>query len=279
MNMSLQDMTAIVATREREVPLDQMVTSFHHHYPKLKIIAVDSSERATKRNDILHILVDSDIGISRPRNIALSEVKTPLFLLLDDDYVCTAKTDLQKLINQIDWSHSIVWWSLRNVETEQYDFHGYYEIIQDTLYHFVDQKNPLSHKYETLFNFFVGQTDVVNRMWWRDDQLKYAREHDDFFLTAKQNDVSISYDPSVSIDHYNYPKYHGGKNSQPSVDHFLQKWHIKDKVELRLIQKWWSAPYISCHMCMGSLWNIPVTIKEKILSIYGNYPITISWNG
>ena len=276
--MSIQDMTAIVATRERALPLDQMVTSFRNHYPELKIIAVDSSEKATKRNDILHILIDSDAGISKPRNIALSEVKTPLFLLLDDDYVCTAKTDLQKLIDQIDWSHNIVWGSVNNVGSEQYCFHGYYEMIHDALYHFVDQKNPRSQKYETLFNFFAAQTDVIQSMWWRDNELKYAREHDDFFLTAKENGISMCYDPDISIDHYNYPKYHGGPNSQPSIDHFLRKWNIKDKIELRLVKKWWAEPYISYHTCMGTSWNIPMNIQEKIISIYGNYPIKISWN-
>lgn len=278
MNRSLQDITAIVATREREIPLHHMVTSFHAYYPKLKIIAVDSSERPTKRNDILHILVDSDVGISEPRNIALNQVKTPLFLLLDDDYICTRKTNLQKLMNQIDWLHDIVWGAINNIESEQYYFHWYYEIINGILCHFVDKKNPISKRYETLFNFFVGQTESIVTMWWWDNKLKYAREHDDFFLTAKEHNLWVAYNPSVSVDHYNYPKYHGWLNSQQSVEHFLKKRNLKDKVELRLIQKSWIEPYISCHTCMGIPWNIPTDIKERIVSTYGNYPIKISWN-
>lgn len=100
-DISIQDITAIVATREREIPLHHMVTSFHKYYPKLKIVAVDSSERPNKRKDILHLFVPSDSGISEPRNMALQEVKTPLFLLLDDDYVCTSKTDIKKLMSQV----------------------------------------------------------------------------------------------------------------------------------------------------------------------------------
>lgn len=275
--VSIDDITAIVATHERQQPLNEMIKSFREYYPQLKIIAVDSSSKTNKREDIQHILTDSNAWISNQRNIALQEVKTSLFLLLDDDYVCTSKTDIEKLMDQvINWNYSIIWGKINNIWSEQYDFHGYYTIIWDTLYHFVDKKDPSSNRYDAIFNFFVWETAQIKSMGWWDDNLKYAREHDDFFLTAKERNILTSYDTTVSVDHYSYDKYHGWPKSDPCVRYFLWKWNIKNKIEVRLIQKWSNNPYISYHNCISHDQYIKQDIQEKITSMYWNYPIIIS---
>jgi GT2 family glycosyltransferase len=58
--VSIDDITAIVATHERQQPLNEMIKSFREYYPQLKIIAVDSSSKTNKREDIQHILTDSN---------------------------------------------------------------------------------------------------------------------------------------------------------------------------------------------------------------------------
>jgi len=277
--LSINDITAIVATHERKEPLNKMITSFREYYPQLKIIAVDSSKTSDKREDIQHILTDSDIWISNQRNIALQEVKTSLFLLLDDDYVCTSKTDIKKMMHHVvNWMFHISWWAINNIWSEQYDFHGYYDIFWDTLYHRIDKKNPLSHQYDTIFNFFVWETAQIKAMGWWDGSLKYAREHDDFFLTAKEKKILISYDATVSVDHYSYYKHHGWTKCDACLRYFLWKWNIKNKVEIRLIQKGPLGPYISYHNCISNDQYIKKDIQEKIVSMYWNYPIIMSWN-
>ncbi len=267
--------TAIVATHERQKALSEMVDSFHQYYPQLKIIAVDSSREVNVRNDIVHILDADNPGISVKRNKALSQVSTPLFLLLDDDYICTDQTDIQKLIARIQQGNTIVWGQIHNVWSEQYDFHGYYTIMRDTLYHFVDRKNPVTQRYDTMFNFFVWKTDTIRAIGWWDEKLQYAREHDDFFLTMKQKKLPVAYEESVVVDHENYEKHHGRENSRWSIQHFLSKWDIKNKIEIRLIKNTPNS-YISYHNCIIKTQVIPEDIKESIQSTYGHYPIIIS---
>jgi len=100
------NITAIVATHEREFSLSKMINSFKYYYPDLKIIVADSSkQKSNKFKDklITYIHMDSCLGISLQRNTALQEVKTPHFLLLDDDYIFTENTNLEMMIlNLID---------------------------------------------------------------------------------------------------------------------------------------------------------------------------------
>ncbi len=277
-NMDTSDITAIVATHERSLSLNKMITSFREYYPKLEIIVADSSRNPKIRNDIVHILTNWDSWISKNRNIAIKNVKTDLVILLDDDYICTPKTDIIKLADNIIYNDDIVlsWWNVNNIGHEKYYFHGYYEIIDNILFHFVDKKNPLSDNYETIFNFFVWKTDDIKKIWWWDNNLKYAREHDDFFLNLKDKWKKIIYDPSICVDHYLYEKYHGWEKADKCLKNFLWKRNIKNKVEIRLIEKDIENKYISYHNCIIIDNNIKKNIINKIQNKYWNYPIKIS---
>jgi glycosyltransferase involved in cell wall biosynthesis len=88
------DITIIVATHERFDALSKMIQSFRIYYPQIPIVAVDSSVEANPIQDITYIHVPSDTGISQQRNIALKQVTTPYFLLVDDDFVCNEHTDI-----------------------------------------------------------------------------------------------------------------------------------------------------------------------------------------
>jgi hypothetical protein len=59
------------------------------------------------------------------------------------------------------------------------------------------------------------------------------------------------------------------------VEHFIKKWNIKNKVEVRYIKRE-NEEYISYFSAIKSTDEIPPKIKEKIKSIYGDYPIKIS---
>lgn len=275
-SLDISDVTAIVSTHERSFALNNLVDSFHLHYPDLKIIAVDSSKNPQIRTDISHVL-SSDLWISQQRNMALHNVHTALLLLLDDDFLCSEKTDIIKLIDSVvNSDNQIVGGVVDNIWSEQYDFHGYYDIIWNTLYHFVWKKNPTSYNYETIFNFFVWETNAIKWIGWWDDNLKYAREHDDFFLRAKHKDVKVSYNHDVAIEHHHYRKHHWGTKSLWCVDHFLLKRNIDNKVEVRFIDRGSSLPYISYHNCIASWKKIEKHMEEKIKSLYWDFPIIIS---
>lgn len=225
-------------------------------------------------NNIKYIHVPSNTWISKQRNIALENVKTPLFLLLDDDYLYINGTNIKKMLDYINSGDvDIIWWNLLNVLSEQYSFDGSYEFIENTLYHWVEVKNS-SWLYDVIFNFFLAKTDQIRRIWWRDDELKYAREHDDFFLNTMKNWLKIWYDKEITVEHYSYSKHHWWTLWIASVEYFKRKRNIENKVELRYINKW-VEKYISYFNAIKSNNEISAKIKEKIKNIYGNYPIKI----
>ena len=275
-NYGIKDITAIVATYDRHEALKNLITSFSKNND-LKFIVVDSSPVEPKLDyknvELIHVL--SDTWISKQRNIALENVKTQLFLLLDDDYVCIDNTNLEKMLNYINSDKvDIIWWKLENKWSESYLFHGAYEFIDGTLYHRVDIKNS-AWLYDVTFNFFLAKADQIKWIWWWDNELKYAREHDDFFLNAMKNNLRVWYDESIMVDHYHYTKHHWWTLWISSVKHFIKKWNIKNKVEVRYIKRK-NEEYISYSSAIKSTDEIPPKIKEKIKSIYGDYPIKIS---
>jgi len=106
--------------------------------------------------------------------------------------------------------------------------------------------------------------------------LKYAREHDDFFLTLKKKKIHVWYDASVGVEHMNYPKHHGGNKSLPCINHFLSKRDIQNKVEIRLIQKPTGEQYISRYNCIDKNSQPTHDTTDNIIGKYGNYPIIVS---
>lgn len=277
----MNEITLIVATHERSESLHNMIWSFRSFYPNLPVIAVDSSKKSPLIKDITHIKVPFDTwaSISLKRNMALDRVKTKYFILVDDDHVCTENTDIVYMNNMIiDREINIVWWWIQNIWTENYDFHGKYEIIWNTLYHFIwlDSWEYNGVKiYDSIHNFFVAETKLIKGIWWWDDNLKFAREHDDFFLNARDG-LKVGYFPESYVDHVHLTKHHWWIRSKECVDYFLKKRNINNKIEIRLIDRGGNK-YISYHHCMKTIDNEPSKIiKEKIQQLYWVYPLVIS---
>lgn len=275
----INNITAIVATHNRSNALKKLIKSLSNHYPKIPLIVIDSSTDKVIQLTKQHLIVDSNTWISWQRNIALDLVQTDLLLLLDDDYIFSYKTNINIFIKDIinNWYH-IIWGQVNNLDSQNFNFHGIYHIHQDVLYHFIDHwYNKENKKYDTIFNFFLWETNIIKSIWWWDEKLKYAREHDDFFLNAKNKNLNVWYNDNISIDHKSYKKYHWWKKAEESIKYFLQKWGITNKIEIRLIQN--NNPdltYISYHNCIKKEDLIPKDILSMIHEKYGNFTIKIS---
>lgn len=275
----INNITAIVATHNRGNALKKLIKSLSYYYPKLPLIVVDSSTDKVIQLTKQHLIVDSNTWISWQRNIALDLVQTDLLLLLDDDYIFNYKTNINIFVKEIidNWYH-IIWGQVHNLDSQNFNFHGIYHIYKDVLYHFIDHwYDKKNRKYDTIFNFFLWETNIIKSIWWWDEKLKYAREHDDFFLNAKNKNLNVWYNDNISIDHKSYKKYHWWKKAEESIKHFLQKWGITNKIEIRLMQN--NNPeltYISYHNCIKKEDLIPKDILSIIHEKYGNFTIKIS---
>ena len=272
----IEDTTALVATYMRHDSLCTLIESAHKFYPNLKFVIADSSpeKEIIVWDYIEYLSLPSDSWISNQRNAALSKINTRRLVLLDDDFIFVESTKLENFYEYLtSWEFDIIWWCVNNVNTENFFFHWDYEIIWDTLYHRVAPN--IWNKFDVIFNFFLWDTDKIKNMWGWDPELKYAKEHDDFFLTAKKYWLKVWYTWEVTIDHNHTTKHHGWEKWKTSTNVFLKKRWIKNKVEVRLILNKWN-PYISYHNVVEPNYDIQESVKDKIYSLYWVYPINIT---
>lgn len=184
------NITFIIHTFKRPDCLKRLQDSIKEFYPDVKTIVYDDTEY--------------DRGLSWGRNYLVSQVKTKYFLLLDDDFVFTDKTKIEKLYNKVEKGYDLVAGSIEeNDEIKHYE--GRYELIGDCLKYIPSKKEP----FHFVYNFFVGRTKTFKKYKW-DEELKLA-EHTAFFFEHKDllkigylKDVSIKHLPERSQDYQDF---------------------------------------------------------------------------
>ena len=103
MNPKLNSMLSIVIkTFERPYCTNRIIDSIFHYYPKMKVIVGDDSRNPGENDAVEYHKLPFNSGISYGRNFLIDQVKTKYFLLLDDDFIFTEKTDLNTLLNILE---------------------------------------------------------------------------------------------------------------------------------------------------------------------------------
>lgn len=272
----MKDLTVIVATYERHAYLDRMISSFRNYYPDLSFVVVDSSKLSYSRDDITYIKVPEGSGISFQRNTALAAVKTKYFLLVDDDYICNEKTHIVSLYEPVkNGTYDIIWWEMDEIDGDNFDFHWKYEIYNNELFHFVWISNDSNWiKCDTIVNFFVSETSRILKIWWWDNNLKFALEHDDFFLNAKKHNLTIWYLGNIRVIHDHLIKHHWWPKSANCIEYFCKKRGVDNKIEIRKIEK---NKQICIHYTsvLKPQRGIDNYIISKIYDYYGKFPIKL----
>ena len=249
-NYILWNTSVVIPTFEREKEIVWLVESLNLYNPDLKIIVVDTSNNINWVLNKLwrkinmryaHML---NKGISFSRNTWLEYVNTDFTLCMDDDFIISKKTKLASFIKKFkDSNLDILWWEVNNVWSEKYDFHWKYFFLWITLIHFIwlwanIDWNML--KCDVMPNYFLSKTSSILEIWWWDELLRFAREHDDFFLNAKNNNLTVWYDPSFWVDHNDtLVKHYNIQDNTSSIKHFCDKWDVNSKIEVRLYSENW----------------------------------------
>jgi len=172
----MQDLTFIIHTFKRPECLNRLKESIKRSYPDVEILVYDDS--------------DYDKGLSWGRNYLVSQVKTPYYLLLDDDFVFTPETRVQLLLDMMG-HYDIVGGALREDGNIRH-YEGRYELKEGHLKYIPSTTEPL----DFVFNFFMAKKEVTG---W-DERLKMA-EHTAFFLSNKGR-WKIGYEPRCIVEHH-----------------------------------------------------------------------------
>jgi len=217
----LSKTTFMIKTFMRPHILERLLISIEKLYgkeaEKVKIIIADDSKEQTDIWQKYPMQIDYhflpyDIGISAGRNFMLDKIKTPYFILLDDDFVFTKETKIEALVSHlIDNSNlDIVGGLVYNMQPKPSDLirkergeekgMRCFIVDGDTIY--VEKKVTeligslqIGHM---IPNFFSARSNSVRKNRWRDELKKWG-EHRIFFIDCMKKGLRVALDPAVSI--------------------------------------------------------------------------------
>ena len=213
-----REVTALIKTFERPNELRRLVRSIAKFYPRLQVIVADDGFRPTPIANVEYVQLPPDSGISVGRNTMLQRVKTPYFLLLDDDTEFTRDTRIEQLLATIQnfgvdlaagtyirCKRKILWTSKK-----PQPFFGKMERSGRhlTVSPGYRSAEPGLILCDIVHNFFVARTKAIRDMGGWADELK-LNEHAEFFLRFKEHGLKAAYCPEVTVRHWfsKPPKY------------------------------------------------------------------------
>lgn len=239
--------TVVVKTtgQNKHQSLRKMIESAWSFYDKLQFFIVDDFFKvSTFDKELLRMIttkklikykyfgygVDSATG----KNLALEFIETKYILVLNDDFIFTAETNLQKLVDVLETTSVNLVGGL--VESDCSN-HGLFRV------HSNKTGSPYLNQYPNLFydyvpnhedcvlldynnNFFLTKTHhLQNVEGWNEHVLK--SENDDLFLRFKVMKSKIAFCKSVTINRHSTDDNFPGKtndNTQKKDVSFLRYW-------------------------------------------------------
>jgi hypothetical protein len=177
-----RETTIIVKTFDRPDAVQRFVNSVRHFYPDIPICVADDSRTPTRPDGVQeYIRLPFDSGVSAGRNAMLSCVKTPYFVLSDDDNEFTSETCMELMWDAVHTGRiNLAGGTRRDV------FCGTFRREDRTLYLQMGTSRGREEPYpvfDYVHNFFMARTEDIRRVQW-DDDLKVF-EHLDFFLRGR----------------------------------------------------------------------------------------------
>jgi GT2 family glycosyltransferase len=208
---NLSQMTAIIKTFQRPKALDRLIRSIRRFYPQLAIAVADDGIWPSPRRDVDYLRLPADVGLSAGRNVLLRHIRTPYFLLLDDDLEFTRTTRIEHLYelvasNEADVAGGDYYRCKRKLlllRTCWQPFHGNFWFHDGEL-QLVCETHATTPKYklcDVVHNFFVARTADVLAIGGWDPDLK-LNEHVEFFVRLHRRGKRVVYCPTVVARHW-----------------------------------------------------------------------------
>jgi hypothetical protein len=210
----LSDTTFGIKSFGRSSHLTALVKSILNLYPSASILVCDDSGNdlgPLPKSVRLMQPAKLDIGLSAGRNLLLDECSTKYFVLLDDDFVFTDKTNIFSLVGALElYDIDIAGGAVFDIgpsaqkKDQPRTFYGSFDQSSDGTLTISTGRVRQWHKnlplYDLVLNFFACRTDIVRNLRWT-EALKLG-EHLDFFIRARDVRLKVSYFPEVVVHHY-----------------------------------------------------------------------------
>jgi len=145
------------------------------------------------------------MGISIGRNLALKRVKTKYFLLVDDDHVFTAATNITKMVDILDRTDAtLVGGKFEDTEkfAGTFSFNYYRKMKVFSLYSGLCQGRVeglgTCEQCDVTSNIFLAKLSHITEFGGWSEELKIA-EHTDFFVKLKAYGLKVVYCDDLMI--------------------------------------------------------------------------------
>ena len=232
----LDNVTLLIKSFMRKGCVDKLLSSIRKFYPTIKVVIVDDSKDPlvfAEDPNLKVFYLPFDSGLSKGRNYGVEQIDTEYFVLLDDDFLFTEKTDLLKFYqiiennkDQLDVLGGCV---LENKKPIEY----YGKFIFDENSKTIEVIKEVDHfenfnKCDLILNFFIAKTSKIKEFKW-DNDLKLA-EHSAFFF-ENRNNLKVGYTTSVFINHLRlrYPDY---ESYRSRGRHYFKIWLKKKGIRV-----------------------------------------------
>ena len=197
-------LSIVIKTFERPYCTNRIIDSIFHYYPKMKVIVADDSRNPGESDAVNYHKLPFNSGISYGRNFLINQVKTKYFLLLDDDFIFTEKTDLNTLLNILEGNDVdlVAGNIMENMKLRDLSGIGVMRQEGGTLYITRKEYSGKHLNYYTcdfVPNFFMANTERIKEAGAWDNELK-VQEHWAFFYKIRGK-VKTAFCPAVEIEH------------------------------------------------------------------------------
>ncbi|CAH1264039.1 B4GALNT2 [Branchiostoma lanceolatum] len=180
--------TVVTKTFLRYFSVRNLIRSIRKFYPTIRIVIADDSRPVEnlQGDNVDHYIMPFGVGWFAGRNLAVSQVKTPYMLWVDDDFLFIPETKLEKFVDvldnaDIDIVSGLVGRdriSLKKLNILEGDEEG--DCLVQTIGTYGTLKNfPECHRVDRVTNFFLGRTDKVREVGFDPAYSRFA--HTEFF--------------------------------------------------------------------------------------------------
>jgi hypothetical protein len=197
----LSDCTALIRSFERPQCVARLVESIRVLYPDLAIVVGDDSLEPQPRSDVEWLSVGVDVGVSRGRNALLEEVRTPYFLMLDDDYVFNQHSRIELLMDVVRPAKADIVTGLTREPNGKWSRLINFSLKNTSMTAVIIQAKPPTTFCDACSQFFVANTEAVRGAGGWDDEVRGASEHPIFYVRMKQAGLKVACVSDVWCDH------------------------------------------------------------------------------
>lgn len=209
-------LTITIKTMDRMHKVIELVSSLRQFYPNIPVVVANDGLDAFNippgnKRGFEYFPLSYDTGLSASRNIMIKKVETPLVMILDDDFVFTADSDLGYLVNQLMLQKLDVIAATSPSDRNQHglDYVGILNLEDDELHLIQGDRgvipNSTCKRVDLVPNIFIARGSKLKMVPW-DPTLKLG-EHEDWFVRAKEVGLQVATCRSVELDHRQDPHW------------------------------------------------------------------------